>query len=196
MQRSESISQLAAALAKAQSVMTGALRDSENPHFRSRYADLASVWEACREPLSSNGLSVAQLPGITDRGTVTVETVLLHESGEFIGGTIEIPAAKSDAQAIGSALTYARRYSLAAVVGIAPEDDDAEGAVGRGNAPGKKTQAPKKEGGSPPSAKKAAPAPNSEAADAKTEEYHERIRGRFDGFLQRTGRQLSPTSRT
>ncbi|MDY0270182.1 ERF family protein [Trichloromonas sp.] len=131
MQKSESIAALAAALAKAQAAMRCAMKDSENPHFRSRYADLQSIWEAAREPLAANGLSVVQVPGTTERG-VSVETLLLHESGEFIGGMVEIPLAKMDAQALGSGLTYARRYSLAAVVGIAPgDDDDAESAVGR-----------------------------------------------------------------
>ena len=119
MNRSETITNLAAALAKAQAEIRPAVKDSENPHFRSRYADLAAVWEACRTALTGNGLAVVQLPQVSERGTVAVETVLLHESGEFIAGTIEIPLAKPDAQGIGSAVTYARRYSLAAVVGIA-----------------------------------------------------------------------------
>lgn len=130
--RSETIAALAAALAKAQAVMNGAKKDSQNPHFKSKYADLESVWEAAREPLSSHGLSVVQIPGQVSGSTLKVETMLLHESGEYISGVLEIPITKQDAQGIGSAITYARRYALAAFVGIAPEDDDGEGAVGRG----------------------------------------------------------------
>lgn len=134
--KSETIAALAAALAKAQAVMSGAKKDSQNPHFKSKYADLESVWDAAREPLSSHGLSVVQIPGQVSGGTLKVETMLLHESGEYISGVLEIPITKQDAQGIGSAITYARRYALAAFVGIAPEDDDGEGAVGRGNGNG------------------------------------------------------------
>lgn len=194
MNRSDSITSLAASLAKAQAVMNAAMKDSENPHFRSRYADLASVWDACREPLTSNGLSVVQLPAVSDKGSITVETILLHESGEWISGSIEIPVTKHDAQGVGSAITYARRYSLAAVVGVSPDDDDGEGAVGRGSE--KKTQptspatrgpsaatTARHDGGNnldpkagQPSTEKQAPAPNAEA-DAKREEHLERVRG-------------------
>lgn len=128
--QSESIKELATALAKAQGVMEGAKKDSLNPHFKNKYADLESVWDAARKPLTDNGLSVVQIPlGMSDRGHLQVHSVLMHVSGEYIGGTIEIPA-KMDAQGIGSAITYARRYALAALVGIAPEDDDGNGATG------------------------------------------------------------------
>lgn len=167
MQKSESIASLAAALAKAQASMRCALRDSENPHFRSKYADLQSVWEAAREPLAKNGLSVVQVPGTTERG-VSVETLLLHESGEYIGGTVEIPLAKMDAQALGSGLTYARRYGLAAVVGIAPgDDDDAESAVGRPH-PGAQNR---------PTINERTPTHTSAPPSNRGSELHERIRG-------------------
>jgi hypothetical protein len=167
MHKSESIAALAAALSKAQAAMRCAMKDSENPHFRSKYADLQSVWEAAREPLAKNGLSVVQVPGTTERG-VSVETLLLHESGEFIGGVVEIPLAKMDAQALGSGLTYARRYSLAAVVGIAPgDDDDAESAVGR----------PQTGALNRPVINER-PAPHTPAPPSKRDaELHERIRG-------------------
>ena len=129
-EHSTELNALATALAKAQAAVRGATRDSLNPHFRSKYADLASVWEACREALTQNGLSVVQLPGYTD-GVATLDTILLHSSGQWIGGTAGAPLPKADAQGVGSALTYLRRYALAAVAGVAPEDDDAEGAVGR-----------------------------------------------------------------
>lgn len=131
MNRSESIAALTAALAKAQGTIEGAVKDAKNPHFRSSYADLQSVWEAVRGPLSSNGLAILQFPEVLE-GQVVLETVLTHESGEFVSSCLAIPLAKEDAQAIGSAITYARRYALQSVTGVAPMDDDGEGAVGRG----------------------------------------------------------------
>jgi hypothetical protein len=133
-ERSDSIVNLATALALAQSEIEGASKDRENPHFRSRYADLASCWEACRKPLSKYGLSIVQLPK-AEGAAVTVTTLLLHKSGEFIGESFTVTAMDSKPQSVGSALTYARRYGLSAVVGIAPEDDDAEAAQGRQMAP-------------------------------------------------------------
>lgn len=130
MTRSDSIAALAAALSKAQSAMGAAKKDSTNPHFKSRYADLASIWEACREPLTKNGLAVVQLPGKDEAGYY-VETVLTHGSGEFIAAKLHIVPTKDDPQGLGSAITYARRYGLAAVAGIAPDDDDGEAAMGR-----------------------------------------------------------------
>jgi len=128
-----SLKNLAAALCKAQAEMEGAKKDAKNPHFNSKYADLASVWDAIREPLTKNGLSVVQLPRSIPGG-VEVETILLHVSGESLSSVLAVPATKSDAQGFGSALTYARRYSLMAMVGVAPEDDDGN-AASRG-APG------------------------------------------------------------
>ena len=132
MTRSESIAALAAALSKAQSAMTGAKKDSVNPHFKSKYADLASVWDACREPLTKNGLSVIQLPGKDEVGYY-VETVLAHSSGEFVSCKLHIVPIKDDPQGLGSSITYARKYALAAIAGIAPDDsdDDGEAAMGR-----------------------------------------------------------------
>jgi hypothetical protein len=125
--RSESIAALAAALSKAQGVMEGATKAGLNPHFKSKYADLASVWDACRKPLADNGLSVVQLPG-GDGQTLSVTTILMHESGEWIEGTMTMTPTKNDPQGVGSCLTYARRYALAATVGISPEDDDGNAA--------------------------------------------------------------------
>jgi hypothetical protein len=129
MTRSETINELATALSKAQGKMAGAKKDSENPHFRSKYADLASVWEACRDALTASGLSVVQSPRLLSAGEnvwlVEVETTLLHSSGQFLADTMAVPVSKVDAQGVGSATTYARRYALSAFVGVAPEDDDA-----------------------------------------------------------------------
>ncbi len=132
-EHSPTIGALGKALSLAQGAMEGAKKDSENPHFRSKYADLASVWAACRAPLAANGLAVIQTT-VPEQGGVLVVTTLVHESGEWVRGRLFMPAAKQDAQGFGSACTYARRFALAAIVGIAPEDDDANAAaVPRGN---------------------------------------------------------------
>ena len=130
MNKSENINELAAALAKAQSAIKGAVKDANNPFFKTKYADLASVWEACRVPLTDYGLSVAQSTRMEGE-IVVIETMLLHASGQFICGELALPPVKNDPQGHGSAITYARRYALAAMVGVAPEDDDGEGAVDR-----------------------------------------------------------------
>jgi len=130
MNKSDSIAALAAALAKAQGAMKGAVKDSANPFFKSKYADLASVVEAIRGAFSANGLSYIQTVQPSDLEEVRVETMILHSSGEWIScGVLALPVSKKDAQGYGSALTYARRYSLAAAVGVAPEDDDGNAAV-------------------------------------------------------------------
>ena len=132
MTRSDSIGQLAAALAKAQGAMHGAAKDSRNPHFNSRYADLAAVWDAAREPLARNEIAVLQLPSTPEAGLVGMTTTLLHSSGEWIQSEeLVVQAKDAGPQAVGSCLTYLRRYQLAALVGIAPEDDDAEAGEGR-----------------------------------------------------------------
>lgn len=128
--QSEAINELAAALAKAQGEITGALKDSSNPFFKSKYADLASCWDACRKQLSANGLSVIQTTDVLD-GTVVVRTVLAHASGQWISGILPVKAKDDGPQAQGSGITYARRYALAAIVGLAQIDDDAEAAQAR-----------------------------------------------------------------
>ena len=125
--RSDSIAALAAALAKAQGEIEGASKDKTNPHFKSAYADLASVWGACRAPLSKNTLAVLQ-PSFTDGPRVTVTTILVHSSGEFIESDLTMVAGQNTPQGIGSCITYARRYALSALVGVAPEDDDGNAA--------------------------------------------------------------------
>ncbi|WP_188260827.1 ERF family protein [Azospirillum tabaci] len=132
MQTSDSIAAISAALAKAQGAIEGAKKDSENPHFRNKYADLSSVWEACRTQLAANGIAVVQAPGTDENGAVTLTTTLAHSSGEWMRSVMACKPAKADAQALGSVITYLRRYSLAAMVGVAPEDDDGEAASGRG----------------------------------------------------------------
>ena len=148
MDRSESIKELAVALAKAQGLIGTAAKDTSNPFFHSNYADLASIWGVARKPLSENGLSVIQIPDI-EGDSIILRTMLLHSSGEFILSQYKVNPMRQakdqgwvksdDPQSIGSALTYARRYALAAMVGIVAEeeDDDGEGAMGRGKKPEK-----------------------------------------------------------
>lgn len=131
MQTSETINDIAAALAKAQGEMGGAVKDAANPFFKSKYADLASVWEACRAPLAKHGIAVVQSPS-ADGLKVSVETLLTHTSGQWIRGVVTVSAKEDSPQAVGSAITYLRRYALQSFVGVAPEDDDAEAAQGRG----------------------------------------------------------------
>lgn len=122
---SESIKELAAALAKAQGQLKPAIKDSENPHFKSKYADLGAVWEACRKPLSDNGLSIVQMPtDSSEPGRVALTTMLLHTSGEYLISTCSSRLQQDSAQGVGSALTYLRRYALAAMVGIVADIDD------------------------------------------------------------------------
>lgn len=130
MNRSESINELAAALAKAQGEIKVAVKDSANPFFKSKYADLASVVEAIRTAFSKNGLSYVQTVEPCEKEEVRVETLILHSSGQWLsGGILALPVTKADAQGYGSALTYARRYGLSAAAGVAPEDDDGNAAA-------------------------------------------------------------------
>lgn len=120
---------LATALVKAQKAFGPALKTSTNPHFKSRYADLAACVEAVIDALNDNGIALIQKNYDCTNG-VMIETMFVHESGEmFECGILHVPANKQDAQGYGSALTYARRYSLMAACGIAPEDDDGNTAV-------------------------------------------------------------------
>jgi hypothetical protein len=119
---------IASALVKAQKAFGPALKTSNNPHFKSRYADLSACIEAVIDGLNSNGIALIQKQHPSESG-VAVETIFVHESGEtFSAGILSVPAAKQDPQGYGSALTYARRYSLMAACGIAPEDDDGNAA--------------------------------------------------------------------
>ena len=130
MRHSEQIDQIVKALSAAQGTMKGAKKDSNNNHFNRRYADLASVWDACRDALTANGLAVVQSASNMDGG-VRVSSMLAHVSGQWIADDLIVPVRDAGPQALGSAITYGRRYSLAALVGVAPEDDDAEAAEAR-----------------------------------------------------------------
>lgn len=126
---SPEVDKLQAALAKAQGAIKNALKDSDNPYFKSKYADLAACWDVARETLSANGICVIQAPTFNQE-KVGVVTRLGHSSGQWMECVLVLPTAKHDAQGIGSAITYARRYSLSAMVGIATEDDDGNSASG------------------------------------------------------------------
>ena len=128
MNQSDSIINLAIALSIVQGKLTYAVKDSNNPFFKSKYADLESVWDACRSLLSENGLAVMQFPGEYYDGTMHLTTILTHKSGEWIGQDMSVPVTKPDAQGAGSALTYMRRYALAAVVGVVQADNDGNAA--------------------------------------------------------------------
>jgi len=127
--KSETIELLAGALVKAQADLENPSFDSQNPHFKNKYASLATVRDTITPPLAKQGLTVIQLLGQKEGG-ITCETVLLHSSGQWISETLFMPSAKQDAQGFGSAITYARRYALMAICGVVgDEDDDAEHAV-------------------------------------------------------------------
>jgi hypothetical protein len=128
-EQSEQIGELAKALAIAQGKITGALKDSANPFFKSKYADLASVWDACRGPLSENGLAVIQQTESDDSG-VFVITTLAHSSGQWMRSRLRLHPKDDTPQGMGSAITYGRRYALAAAVGVAQVDDDGNAASG------------------------------------------------------------------
>jgi hypothetical protein len=136
MEQSENIGKLAGALNKVQANELFALTDKKNPFFKSKYADLSSVWSVARQPLVENGLSVVQTFDVDQSHNETpsgdapiIVTTLLHDSGQWIRGRLKVPITKSDPQAVGSSITYGRRYALSAILGICPEDDDAEKAM-------------------------------------------------------------------
>ena len=129
--KSEQINELAAALAKAQAKIRGAVKDSANPFFKSSYADLQSVWDAIREPLAANGLCVIQTTATNAAGGLELITTLAHSSGQWIEGRFPVLPLKNEPQAVGSAVSYSRRYSLAAIAGVYQTDDDAEQAQAR-----------------------------------------------------------------
>lgn len=129
MDMSPTIASIAEAMSKAQAKVEGAVKGKANPAFKgSKYADLQSVWDACREALTGNGIAVVQFPGDCVDGRVFMTTILTHSSGEWMRETLSIPLGKVDAQGYGSAITYARRYALAAIAGVSPEDDDGNAA--------------------------------------------------------------------
>jgi hypothetical protein len=176
--QSPTIGKLAAALAKAQLVMESAKKDATNPHLKNRYADLTSCWAACRKPLGENGLSVAQLTKSVSPDLVKIVSVLLHESGEWIRSELTVPAGGNKgvnaAQAMGSAISYGRRYGLSALVGISTDDDDGTASgmpQGQQQARQQTTQAPRQQ--QPPrQAPQGQPQGNDTATEKQTRAIH------------------------
>lgn len=139
-QQSESVAKLFAALVAAGAEFRNPPKDSVNPHFKSKYADLATVLDTVRPVLAAHRLAVIQLPVTLDGGAAALATTIVHESGEWIRGTVQLHASKTDPQGIGSALTYARRYGLQAALGIAADEDDDGHAASRPTPPAKQQQ--------------------------------------------------------
>ena len=172
-----SLAKLGAALAKAQGQMANAKKDTENPYFSSRYADLASIWDVIRKPLSDNGLCIIQ-QATTDKGTVTVHTTLLHESGEKISDTLVLPVAQPTPQGYGSAITYARRYSLSAMVGVAAEADDDGNAASHAKSPATQKYEQKKAQQSAPERKM----PPIKEEPSASVDYYKRIKAALEKY--------------
>lgn len=126
MNQSEQINELATALAKAQGSMKSAVEDSVNPFYKSSYANLTSIWNACRQSLSTNGLSVVQAMENINAQLILI-TTLAHSSGQWIRSSVPVISEKTDCQSIGKAITYMRRYTLAALVGITSDSEDDDG---------------------------------------------------------------------
>ena len=122
--QSAEIDKIAEAMAAAQGEFDAAEKNAKNPHLKNRYADLGAVWDAVRDVLPKHGLSVVQTMRHTEDGRATVHTMLMHKSGQWIAGLCALPVPKNDPQGFGSAYTYARRYSLSAMLGVVSEDDD------------------------------------------------------------------------
>lgn len=128
MNTSPSIAAIAKAFAAAQLELENVTKDKTNPAFKSQYATLAAVLDVVRPVMAKHGIAIIQAPGNNDAGQVTVTTTLAHESGEWMSSCVIVPTPKNDAQGVGSAISYGRRYSLAAMCGVAQEDDDGNAA--------------------------------------------------------------------
>lgn len=121
---SDEIKDLAVALNLAQSELRGAPKTETNPHFKNRYASLEAVIDTAKPVLNKHGLAFTQAPGALVEGAVEITTMLMHNSGQWIRSTLHMPVVKRDPQGVGSAITYGLRYSLMAVLGVPPTDDD------------------------------------------------------------------------
>jgi len=145
-ERSDNITNLAGALLKAQKEIGSAVKDAKNPFFKSNYADLGAVIEAIKEPLNNNGITFLQAVNRAGEGLPVIETLLLHESGQYMCSITSVFCAKpNDPQAFGSGITYSKRYALQAFLGLPTKDDDGEAAMGRNKSkkPKQTTAAPK-----------------------------------------------------
>ena len=137
--QSETIGKLAEALSKAQGSMSAAAMDGNNPHFRSRYATLTAVWDACRKPLADNGLAIVQAFRVDENGMLLLVTKLVHTSGEWMVSEYPVTPTQNSPQGLGSAVTYARRYTLSSLVGVVADDDDDGNAASGQQAPVRQT---------------------------------------------------------
>lgn len=126
MKKSESVTKIFPALVKAQSVIGSAQKNKVNPHLKNKYADLASVWDAIAPALESNKLALLQTPNQSDDSKLHLETMIIHESGEWISEVLVMPMPKQDPQGYGSALSYARRYHASSMLGVVQDDDDGQ----------------------------------------------------------------------
>lgn len=127
--RSETSAKVSAAYVAASARVKVAIKNAVNPHLKNKYADLGAVQDACADALEANHLAVMQCPVPSDDNKLHLETMLIHESGEWISAIMVIPLPKQDPQGYGATLTYARRYGLAAMMGVTQDDDDGERAV-------------------------------------------------------------------
>lgn len=175
MQKSEQINELAAAFVKAQAHVEGAKKDSVNPFYKSKYADLSSVWDAVRTALQDNDLAVSQMPDESTTGQPALCTMLIHKSGQWISSVYPLAVAKPDAQSFGSAISYARRYALAALLGVLSEDDDGEHAS---KPPKPPTTAPTK----PQEAQTPVQAPQTQTATITPENWLKEALARIPGM--------------
>lgn len=139
MKTSETLSKLPGALLTAQRAITFAAKDATNPHFKNQYAALPAVIDAIKPALNAAGIVFMQTGSPSDDGRLSLTTRLMHESGEWVEDTLTMPLPKQDPQGYGSAMTYARRYALAAITGLYQDDDDGNAASG---APAKATITP------------------------------------------------------
>ena len=142
MNKSDSIIKFAPAFLKAQKAIRAAVKADVNPFYKKHYATIESVIDASKKPLNDNGIAVLQSVGNLDSGETYIETMLLHESGEFLSDKMKVTMEKEGPQGQGSAITYARRYSLQSMVLLPAEDDDAESATIRDKKPNPKTDKP------------------------------------------------------
>jgi hypothetical protein len=132
---SEKIVSLTAAIIKVQGGINGVHKNAKNAHFKSSYATLENVIDTARPALQEAGIAFVQAPGMVVDGSVEVTTMLIHDSGEWMRSTLHVPLGKRDPQGVGSAITYGCRYSLMAMLGLPPTDDDGEAAMDRSEAP-------------------------------------------------------------
>lgn len=188
MKRSEQINELATAMAKAQAEIGNAHKDTKNPFFKTNYADLASIWDACRAPLSKHGLAVVQSLS-ADGPSVTCTTLLMHSSGQWIESVLTMTAKDASPQSLGSAATYSRRYSLQAVATVAPADDDAEAAIPPRANTDDRAAAPKTKGSN------GATKPIDPPKPREMSEAFKQFTAGIRGLMERDGNETTPESR-